>query len=67
MENERQNKFQRTTGIGAMQKRRETMADGRRYIIYYTFGENLETAENGGENSPAAESETSEGRREENV
>ena len=23
--------------IGAMQKRRVTMADGRRYLIYYTF------------------------------
>ena len=25
-------------GIGEMHKRRETMADGRRYIIFYTFG-----------------------------
>ena len=25
--------------IGAMQKDREVMPDGRRYIIYYTFGE----------------------------
>jgi hypothetical protein len=25
------------TSVGEMQKRRETMADGRRYIIYYTF------------------------------
>lgn len=24
---------------GEMHKRRELMADGRRYIIYYTFGE----------------------------
>ncbi len=24
--------------VGEMHKRRETMADGRRYIIYYTFG-----------------------------
>ncbi len=29
-------------GISEMHKRRETMADGRRYIIYYTFG-NKET------------------------
>ncbi len=29
-------------GIGEIHKRRETMADGRRYIIYYTFG-NKET------------------------
>lgn len=25
--------------IGKMHKRRETMTDGRRYIIYYTFGD----------------------------
>ena len=25
--------------IGEMHKRREVMADGRRYIIYYTFGD----------------------------
>ena len=25
--------------IGEMHKRRETMADGKRYIIYYTFGD----------------------------
>ena len=25
--------------IGEMHKRREKMADGKRYIIYYTFGE----------------------------
>lgn len=24
--------------VGEMNKRRETMADGERYIIYYTFG-----------------------------
>lgn len=27
------------TGIGKMRKRREAMPDGKRYIIYYTFGE----------------------------
>jgi hypothetical protein len=36
--------------IGAMQKRRETMADGRRYIIYYTFENSeelsIETSQN---------------------
>lgn len=32
------------TSIGEMHKRRETMADGRRYIIYYTFG-NSQSAE----------------------
>jgi hypothetical protein len=30
-------------GVGKMHKRRETMADGKRYIIYYTFGGNPET------------------------
>ncbi len=25
--------------IGEMHKRREKMADGRRYIVYYTFGD----------------------------
>lgn len=25
------------TTVGEMRKRRETMADGKRYIIYYTF------------------------------
>jgi hypothetical protein len=25
--------------VGEMHIRRETMADGRRYIIYYTFGD----------------------------
>lgn len=27
--------------VGEMHKRRELMADGHRYIIYYTFGEHL--------------------------
>lgn len=27
------------TSVGEMQKRRETMPDGKRYIIYYTFGD----------------------------
>ena len=30
--------------VGEMHKRRETMADGKRYIIYYTFGGNPEIA-----------------------
>lgn len=30
--------------VGEMHKNRELMADGRRYIIYYTFGNNEETA-----------------------
>lgn len=32
------------TDTGAMRKRRVTMADGRRYLIYYTFGNEPETA-----------------------
>ncbi len=27
------------TSVGEMHKRQDAMADGRRYIIYYTFGE----------------------------
>lgn len=30
---------------GEMRKRRETMADGKRYIIYYTFGETSDEQE----------------------
>ena len=36
MENE---KTQPEKTLGEMHKRRETMADGKRYIIYYTFGD----------------------------
>ena len=36
MENEEK---QTEQSVGEMHKRRETMADGRRYIIYYTFGD----------------------------
>lgn len=38
--------------IGEMQKRRVTMADGRRYLIYYTFEKSgqLATAEGGQDN-----------------
>lgn len=32
----------RGTAVGEMHMRRETMADGRRYIIYYTFGDESE-------------------------
>lgn len=35
MENEEK---QPDSPVGEMHKRRETMPDGRRYIIYYTFG-----------------------------
>ncbi|MEP7213301.1 MAG: hypothetical protein ABI791_09515 [Acidobacteriota bacterium] len=34
------------TGVGEMHARREVMADGRRYIIYYTFGTD-DNADNG--------------------
>jgi hypothetical protein len=33
------------TGVGAIQKRREKMADEKRYIIYYTFDEAEKTPE----------------------
>lgn len=49
MENEKNELEQRA---GEMHKRRETMPDGKRYIIYYTFGENKEidlTENNSGE------------------
>ena len=29
--------------VGEMHKRREIMSDGRRYLIYYTFGQSIET------------------------
>jgi hypothetical protein len=31
--------------VGEMQKRQEVMPDGKRYMIYYTFGEEAERAE----------------------
>ena len=31
--------FQKGSEVGEMHTRREQMADGRRYIIYYTFGD----------------------------
>ena len=36
MENEEK---QAEKTVGEMHKRRETMADGKRYIIYYTFSD----------------------------
>ena len=67
MENERTKAETTEPAVGAMHKRRETMADGRRYIIYYTFGDS-ENAANGGENQSAANEASGEGRRkEENV
>lgn len=38
---------QRGKEVEPLHKRRETMADGRRYIIYYTFGDDAT-----GEKSP---------------
>lgn len=43
MEKEEQ---QPETEVGEMHKRRETMPDGKRYIIYYTFGGNIEAPQN---------------------
>jgi hypothetical protein len=37
---EKETKSDAAANVGEMRKRREKMADGRRYIIYYTFGEN---------------------------
>ena len=34
----------RGSGLGETLARRETMADGRRYIIYYTFQEQKDNA-----------------------
>ena len=34
------------TKVGAMHKRREKMADGERYIIFYTFGDEKLEIEN---------------------
>lgn len=32
----------RGSGVGEMHARREKMADGKRYMIYYTFGEKID-------------------------
>lgn len=37
------------TSVGEMHKRREVMADGRRYIIYYTFGDDGAATDTSGE------------------
>ena len=39
------------TSVGEMHKRQEVMADGRRYIIYYTFGTDAASADAGGDNT----------------
>ena len=45
MQNENRENLQKA--VGEMRKRREKMEDGRRYIIYYTFGKgSAEAAEN---------------------
>ncbi len=51
MENEEK---QPAGNTDAMHKRQETMPDGKRYIIYYTFGENGEEIKCGGEAAAAA-------------
>lgn len=50
------NTKQHETSIGEMRKRRETMADGKRYIIYYTF-ENESSSEDASEVSVALENQ----------
>ena len=45
--NDPQNDDPQGSGLGEMHARRETMADGRRYIIYYTFGEQPEAKTTG--------------------
>lgn len=44
MQNERNEKAEQSGA--AMRKRRETMPDGRRYIIYYVFENNGDAARN---------------------
>ena len=44
-----ENKNKAVKTVGEMQKRRETMQDGRRYIIYYTFETNDELGMMNGE------------------
>jgi hypothetical protein len=43
MENEEK---QLEEAVGEMRKRRETMPDGKRYIIFYTFGDEAAKPEN---------------------
>ena len=45
------------TSVGEMHKRRETMPDGRRYIIYYTFGGEVGNSETVTETGNAEASE----------
>ena len=52
MEKER---TKREESIGQMRRRRETMADGRRYIIYYTFENAAETEKRAAKIENAAE------------
>jgi hypothetical protein len=56
---------QLATTVGEMQKRREKMADGRRYIIYYTFGE--ESKNNKSPNNQSVEQNQKQSEVSENV
>ena len=56
-----QTKEQRGKNVRRMKKRREVMADGRRYIIYYTFEPAEVTSESG---KAAGEPETQDKERE---
>ncbi len=35
----------KSENVGEMHKRREIMADGKRYLIYYTFGASQDSAQ----------------------
>ena len=40
-----ENAEEKIDDVGEMQKRQEVMPDGKRYMIYYTFGSGAERAE----------------------
>jgi hypothetical protein len=43
MQSEKSESTENLPDIGEMKKRRVSMADGRRYLIYYTFGNDSES------------------------
>lgn len=55
------NETSRETSVGEMNKKRELMADGRRYIIYYTFEKNAETSVRVPENAKSKTSTLNDG------
>lgn len=46
---------EKTRAVGEMKKRRVTMADGKRYLIYYTFGGESENSAQSERNEKMAE------------